>query len=70
MLGDVDGMKTLKIAFHRLISSSFAREHSCVLSTRVHMGQTTFIKKGFRQGDPSGFGLRSFLIDDAGNPKS
>ncbi len=56
--------------FHRLVSSSSAREHSRVLSTKVHMGQTTLIRKGFRQGGPAGFGLRRLLIDDAGNPKS
>ncbi|WP_371811550.1 recombinase family protein [Brucella sp. BO3] len=33
------------------------------------MGQTTLIKKGFRQGGPAGFGLRRLLVDDAGNPK-
>ncbi|CAB4327317.1 recombinase family protein [Brucella sp. 09RB8918] len=55
--------------FHRLVSSSAAREHSRVLSTKVHMGQTTLIRKGFRQGGPAGFGLRRLLVDDAGNPK-
>lgn len=55
--------------FQRLVSSSTAREHSRVLSVKVHMGQTTLIRKGFRQGGPAGFGLRRLLVDDAGNPK-
>lgn len=55
--------------FQRLVSSSTAREHSRVLSTKVHMGQTTLIRKGYRQGGPAGYGLRRLLIDEAGNPK-
>jgi len=32
-----------------LVSNSSASDYSRVLSTKVHMGQTTHIKKGFRQ---------------------
>ena len=52
-----------------LVSQSSAADHSRVLSTKVHMGQTTLIKKGYRQGGPAGFGLRRLLVDEAGNPK-
>ncbi len=52
-----------------LVSNSSASDYSRVLSTKVHMGQTTLIKKGFRQGGPAGFGLRRLLVDDSGNAK-
>ncbi len=50
----------------RMMSAEYSRE----LSKKVHAGQCRLIRLGFRQGGPSGYGIRRMLIDERGNPKA
>jgi DNA invertase Pin-like site-specific DNA recombinase len=54
-------MKTMK----RTMAGEYSRE----LSVKVFAGQCRLIELGYRQGGPSGFGLRRQLIDRDGRPK-
>jgi len=49
---------------------AMAGEYSRELSTKVFRGQCYLVSLGFRQGGPSGYGLRRQLIDEEGNTKS
>jgi len=51
------------------IKRSMAAEYSRELSVKVFAGQTTLIKKGYRQGGSPGYGLRRQLIDENHNIK-
>ena len=51
------------------VKRAMAGEYSRELSVKVFAGQCRLIEHGFRQGGPSGYGLRRHLIDQAGTPK-
>ncbi len=51
------------------VKRAMAGEYSRELSVKVFTGQCRLIELGFRQGGPSGYGLRRRLIDQAGAPK-
>ena len=48
---------------------SMAGEYSRELSVKVFAGQCRLIELGYRQGGPSGYGLRRQLVDQTGTPK-
>ena len=52
------------------VKRAMAGEYSRELSAKVFKGQCKLIELGFRQGGSAGFGLRRFLIDQTGKPKS
>lgn len=51
------------------IKRSMAAEYSRELSVKVFAGQSTLIKKGYKQGGTPGYGLRRQLIDEHHNIK-
>ncbi len=51
------------------VKRAMAGEYSRELSVKVFTGQCRLIELGYRQGGPSGYGLRRRLIDQAGAPK-
>lgn len=51
------------------VKRAMAGEYSRELSQKVFTGQCRLIELGYRQGGPSGFGLRRSLIDETGAPK-
>lgn len=51
------------------VKRAMAGEYSRELSAKVFAGQCRLIENGFRQGGPSGYGLRRHLIDQAGTAK-
>lgn len=51
------------------LKRSMAGEYSRELGVKVHAGQSRLIRCGYRQGGPAGYGLRRFLIDQAGTVK-
>ena len=46
-----------------------ASDYCHQLSQKVWLGQCNLVEKGYRQGGIAGFGLRRWLLDDAGKPK-
>jgi len=52
------------------VKRAMAGEYSRELSAKVFKGQCKLIELGYRQGGQAGFGLRRFLVDQAGKPKS
>jgi len=52
------------------VKRAMAGEYSRELSVKVFTGQCRLIELGFRQGGPSGYGLRRRLVDQAGATKS
>jgi DNA invertase Pin-like site-specific DNA recombinase len=48
------------------VKRAMAGEYSRELSVKVFAGQCRLIELGYRQGGPSGYGLRRVLIDQAG----
>jgi DNA invertase Pin-like site-specific DNA recombinase len=53
----------------KVVKRRMAAEYSRELSVKVFAGQKRLIELGFRQGGPSGFGLRRQLVDDRGESK-
>ena len=53
----------------KVVKRRMAAEYSRELSVKVFAGQKRLIELGFRQGGPSGFGLRRQLVDDRGECK-
>ncbi len=53
----------------KTVKRAMAGEYSRELSAKVFQGQCRLIELGFRQGGPSGFGLRRMLIDERGQAK-
>lgn len=51
------------------VKRAMAGEYSRELSVKVFAGQCRHIERGYRQGGPSGFGLRRALIDETGSFK-
>ena len=51
------------------VKRAMAGEYSRELSAKVFIGQCRLIELGFRQGGPSGFGLRRMLRDQSGQQK-
>jgi DNA invertase Pin-like site-specific DNA recombinase len=51
------------------VKRAMAGEYSRELSAKVFAGQCRLIELGFRQGGPSGFGLRRQLVDQSGVAK-
>ena len=51
------------------VKRAMAGEYSRELSAKVFIGQCRLIELGFRQGGPSGFGLRRMLRDASGQNK-
>jgi DNA invertase Pin-like site-specific DNA recombinase len=51
------------------VKRAMAGEYSRELSVKVFTGQCRLIELGYRQGGPSGYGLRRSLIDQCGAPK-
>ncbi len=51
------------------VKRAMAGEYSRELSTKVFVGQSRLIEKGYRQGGPAGFGLRRTLVDEHGAVK-
>jgi len=51
------------------IKRAMAGEYSRELSKKVFAGQCRLIELGFRQGGPTGFGLRRMLVDEHGVQK-
>ena len=49
----------------RVMAAEFSRE----LSTKVHAGQMSIVRLGFRHGGPLGYGLRRELFDEHHNSK-
>ncbi len=49
----------------RVMAAEFSRE----LSTKVHAGQMSIVRRGFRHGGPLGYGLRRELFDEDHNSK-
>ncbi|HNO77973.1 MAG TPA: recombinase family protein [Phycisphaerae bacterium] len=62
-----DGSPTSTII--KSVKRAMAGEYSRELSSKVFKGQCKLIELGYRQGGPSGFGLRRMLIDIEGKPK-
>jgi len=54
---------------YKNVKRAMAAEYSKDLSKKVFIGQKRLIQLGYRQGGPSGFGLRRMLIDEHGNTK-
>ena len=52
------------------VKRAMAGEYSRELSAKVFAGQCRLIELGYRQGGPSGYGLRRILIDQHGSIKS
>lgn len=52
------------------VKRAMAGEYSRELSAKVFAGQCRLIEMGYKQGGPSGYGLRRMLIDENGEPKS
>ena len=52
------------------VKRAMAGEYSRELSSKVFAGQCRLIELGYRQGGPSGFGLRRRLLDQSGVAKS
>ena len=52
------------------VKRAMAGEYSRELSVKVFTGQCRLIELGFRQGGPSGYGLRRRLVDQTGATKS
>ena len=52
------------------VKRAMAGEYSRELSSKVFVGQCRLIQLGYRQGGPSGYGLRRMLIDEHGNQKA
>lgn len=52
------------------VKRAMAGEYSRELSAKVFTGQCRLIELGFRQGGPSGYGLRRQLIDEKGAVKA
>lgn len=65
---DNDG--SLPSSVMKSIKRVMAGEYSRELSSKVFAGQCRLITLGYRQGGPAGYGLRRFLVDDAGAPKA
>lgn len=53
----------------KVVKRRMAAEYSRELSIKVFAGQSRLIGLGFRQGGPSGFGLRRRLLDENGQAK-
>ena len=53
----------------KTVKRAMAGEYSRELSVKVFAGQAHLIRLGYRQGGPSGFGLRRLLVDEHGTPK-
>ena len=53
----------------KTLKRSMAAEYSRELSVKVFAGQCRLIEMGFRQGGPTGYGLRRQLIDRDRTPK-
>jgi DNA invertase Pin-like site-specific DNA recombinase len=51
------------------VKRAMAGEYSRELSVKVFTGQCRLIELGYRQGGPSGYGLRRRLVDQAGSAK-
>lgn len=51
------------------VKRAMAGEYSRELSAKVFAGQCRLIELGFRQGGPTGYGLRRVLIDQSGSVK-
>lgn len=51
------------------VKRAMAGEYSRELSTKVFAGQCRLIQLGYRQGGPSGYGLRRMLVDENGKQK-
>lgn len=62
---DGSPFSTMVKGFKRSMAGEYSRE----LSVKVFAGQCRLIELGYRQGGPSGFGLRRQLVDQAGAPK-
>ncbi len=64
---DADGspFSTMVKGFKRSMAGEYSRE----LSVKVFAGQCRLIELGYRQGGPSGYGLRRQLVDQTGTPK-
>ena len=62
-----DGSPTSTII--KSVKRAMAGEYSRELSSKVFKGQCRLIELGYRQGGPSGFGLRRMLVDIHGKPK-
>jgi len=62
-----DGSPTSTII--KSVKRAMAGEYSRELSSKVFQGQCRLIELGYRQGGPSGFGLRRMLVDMHGKPK-
>lgn len=52
------------------VKRTMAGEYSRELSVKVFAGQARLIERGYRQGGPSGYGLRRQLVDHTGAPKA
>jgi DNA invertase Pin-like site-specific DNA recombinase len=52
------------------VKRAMAGEYSRELSVKLFAGQRRLIELGYRQGGPTGFGLRRQLIDQNGTPKA
>lgn len=63
-----DGSATSVIV--KNVKRAMAGEYSRELSVKVFAGQCRLIELGYRQGGPSGYGLRRRLIDQTGASKS
>lgn len=53
----------------KVVKRRMAAEYSRELSVKVFAGQSRLIEMGYRQGGPSGFGLRRQLVDEKGQLK-
>jgi DNA invertase Pin-like site-specific DNA recombinase len=51
------------------VKRAMAGEYSRELSVKVFAGQSRLIELGYRQGGPSGYGLRRYLVDQSGTLK-
>ena len=56
-------------AVMKSLKRAMAGEYSRELSAKVFAGQCRLVRLGFRQGGPSGYGLRRLLLDQQGKPK-
>jgi DNA invertase Pin-like site-specific DNA recombinase len=64
---DNDGSPVSTIV--KSVKRAMAGEYSRELSAKVFAGQCRLIELGFRQGGPSGYGLRRRLVDQVGGTK-
>jgi DNA invertase Pin-like site-specific DNA recombinase len=53
----------------KTVKRTMAAEYSRELSVKVFAGQANLIRRGYRQGGASGYGLRRLLVDVDGEPK-